>query len=654
MSMVMAAVMLAEAVPSAAPVSATAQPKTTLQQDFDAATALTFAGKDWAAALAAWEALERRAKSPRVLGVVRARKSFVLMRLSRVEEAASAASLALETMPAGDSSLTEDRYYATLNVAYGRQRALDYAGAVDAFRAAVGLAPDSTAKLSALQALVETGIFVDTTAAEADLQSLIALAASQQLDEKTRATIKTLEAELRLNQGRFDEARKAAGSAVGLLGGLSNSVSLAGVRARSDYAIAALLLGDKDKAREYMAYTGAGRFPKGRLDVGDDNYVPTCGGDLGLKPNDSAVIAFNLDTNGNVVWTQPVYAAGGGAAGLAFARAVRDWSFKPSNIADIPAFFRYEIRIEMRCSTTFIRPQASEMATQALVSWFKAQGLTADVDTKVSSAQALIQAQKKLSALEGSGETEGPRVAFAAFNVTSSPLMGWSEGRALAIKARAALNSLPVPPLALLAIDLRIWRPADWAKRSAYIAAMQKAVSEAPYSGDPQARALLRLLIADAARAQQSAVAATALNAVLADTQLGANDPLRVGAAVRLASLHQASGRIKDAESAFAAAGIAPDQCALLDAPPKQRYTSGQFPNEALFYGFEGWTKVEFDIDANGKVLNQRAIISYPPFVFSEGSVDFMAKTVFEKTYRPDGGLGCGGQWQRLLFSIPK
>ena len=77
------------------------------------------------------------------------------------------------------------------------------------------------------------------------------------------------------------------------------------------------------------------------------------------------------------------------------------------------------------------------------------------------------------------------------------------------------------------------------------------------------------------------------------------------------------------------------------------------FPQEAQAWGFEGWTQMQFDVAADGRVLRQRAVISYPPFVFDKASSNLVKDLRFEKTYRPDGGLGCGGDTRRIVFRLP-
>nr|WP_275298312.1 energy transducer TonB [Sphingomonas beigongshangi] len=78
----------------------------------------------------------------------------------------------------------------------------------------------------------------------------------------------------------------------------------------------------------------------------------------------------------------------------------------------------------------------------------------------------------------------------------------------------------------------------------------------------------------------------------------------------------------------------------------------GTFPQEARRWGMEGWTRTQFDVDADGHVRNERAIISYPPFVFTKSGTETLRTARYAKTYRPDGGLGCGALTRGVRFSL--
>lgn len=172
------------------------------------------------------------------------------------------------------------------------------------------------------------------------------------------------------------------------------------------------------------------------------------------------------------------------------------------------------------------------------------------------------------------------------------------------------------------------------------------------YAQDPDARTAIRMILADATRAKP-AKAIPYLQAVAADRELASTSALRPAALVQLASLEQARGDVAAAKAAFARSGLTADQCSLVDSPPALLRVGGTFPEEAMRWGFEGWTLIQFDIAAEGKVVNERTVLSYPPFVFSEAGAKTIAGARYAKSYRPDGGLGCGGSAQRVRFAMP-
>ena len=56
------------------------------------------------------------------------------------------------------------------------------------------------------------------------------------------------------------------------------------------------------------------------------------------------------------------------------------------------------------------------------------------------------------------------------------------------------------------------------------------------------------------------------------------------------------------------------------------------------------------DISADGRTANERPIISFPPFVFGDPTVKQIKGFRYEQSYRPAGGMGCGGQQQRVSY----
>ncbi|MFS0771463.1 hypothetical protein [Sphingomonas sp. 1P08PE] len=638
---------------------ATAQaPVRTIQQDFESAAALDTA-PDAAPALAAWQALERRtAPGSRNRAIVTVRMGDALFRLHRLDEASAALQAGLAALPVGDASLRDDRARASLLLGALAREVLDYAGAARWFAQAEELSADTGAKLSAATSLAQVQVFVDPAAAARTLARVDALAATLTLDSDAKALIARRHAALMMNTGDTAGARTQASYAVSTLGGLTSRTRWNDVAARSDAAIAYLLAGNRDKAREYMAMTGAGRLSKGEFNPAAQMQAPDCGGEAGLKPADMAIVEFGIGDDGRVVAVQPIYAAGGGNVALEFARAVRGWSWPASEVAAIPPFFRRGARVEMRCSTAFSRPSIADSLDARLEQWLVEQGTPAPLLPEVADAAAL-PGQRTALAAAMAVSPDSLATLGAAYRLAGNRVIPREESAALYAQAAAIAARRKAPPLARLALDLpgRTRLLVDEWKDGAFASVAVPLSREASYAADPQVQAAIGLMIADSrsrSRNSESAVL-DLLRPIAADGRLARNDPFRVGALIRIASLEQRRGAVDAARATFAASGLSADQCAILDAPPKMIADPGAsiFPMEALRWGFEGWTMVQYDIAADGRTANARTLLSYPPFIFSQAGSDFVTRARFAKTFRPDGQLGCGGTTHRIVFRMP-
>lgn len=637
-----------------APAAAAQQPAQTMQQQFDAASTVD-TGTDHAAALAAWTALEVRARpASRTRAIAQVRKGGALFRLGRYDEAAAAARTGLAGLSATDATLAADRLAAHRVLGIVALNTLDYAGAAEAFTGMERLAATPDDKMVALLRLAQAQTFTDPAAAAATLTRADAVLVSG-TDKRVLAAFARARTLLLLNTGDLPGARRSALRAVSLLGGLTERTDTLDVSARSDAAIVLLLAGDPDEARRYMAMSGAGRMPKGEFDPAADMRSPDCGGEAGLKPDDAAVVEFSIAPDGTVARAAPIYAAGGGQVALEFARAVRGWSWPARTIAAMPPFFRYNARVEMRCSTAFTRPSIGDGLDAELERWLAGRGVTVAPAPDASAASLTSQRAALAAAAPGL-----PTLA-AAYRLASNPVLPREERAALYVRAAALAGG--APPVARLALDLpaRVMMLEDASRARAFEAAVSPLLAQPAYAADAQARGAVRLMLADAAdqgkardRAQLAPVTAL-LRQVADDPGLQPNDPLRVGALVRIASIEERAGAPEAAREAFRRTGLAANQCAVMDAPPKMVSMPGSeaFPREALFWGFEGWTQVQYDVAADGKAANQRTLLSYPPFVFTKAGTNFFNTARFAKTFRPDGGLGCGGTTTRIRFLLP-
>ena len=637
--------------------AAAQQPATTVQQDFEAATALTNEGKDLPAALAAWTALEKRVVTKsRNLALVRVRKASVLLAMNKVDEATEAARQGLAGLPKSDASLNGDRYNALIQIAAIAMRALDYPSAIPPLLEAETLAPTPVEKLAVLRTLLTALTFVDpASAAEASARADQLVASGGDTFAKTlRADLATAQSEMLLNAGKFVEARQRADIAVKLLGDLTTHTDLRDVMARGDYALAALLSGDREAARRYMAYTGAGQLPRGEFNPATAIVLPDCDGEDRLRPSDVAVIEYDVLDDGSVGNVRPIYAAAGGRAAIAFARSARNWVFTPKQLKSMPLFFRSRVRVELRCSTMFRRPSIADQLNGALLAWLKANNAEPVVDEKQTPIAMLVSAKRQLASVEASGIADPVKLLSAMVPVFANPTAPADETARLAKRAWDLARTAGAPPQAQLSIAIAYAfasRTEAW-RSSVTRAVLSPLLKDPVFEADAASRSAIRLMIADRLGRSNASEGQSLLRAIVAEPTLAANDPLRVGALVRIASMEADSGSITKAREAFELSGLGASQCSLLDAPPKLLRSAGDFPKEALSWGFEGWATLQYDVDATGTPTNTRPVIAYPPFVFSEAAVKAVDGYRFAKTYRPDGGLGCGGLQHRIRFSI--
>ena len=627
--------------------AAVAQPQRSVQQDFEAATALS-AGDDHAAALAAWQALEPRvAAKPRSRGIVLVRKSRDLVALKRYDEAVAATREGLALLPTGDKTLSADRFDAYLNLAGLDQQTLDYASAADAYRHAEQEAATAGERLAALRGLIRTATFTDPATATAAAARADAVIAATPIDNPLAADFASAKAVLALNTGNLPVATAEAMRAVKLLGGLTEKTDLRDVAARSNVALAMLLAGRKDEARHYMAMTGAGRMPDGQFDLGAAMTPPDCGGEAGLKPEQLAVVQFSIADDGSVLLAEPIYAEGGRTVALAFARAARQWAWSAEQVKAIPSFLRYNARVELRCNMAFPRPSITDGLLADLTRWSAERGAPM-ADAPENPAQALAGQRAALAAAPPAGKLP------ALIALLNSPVVPREERAQFAAEALQAARAAQAPVTGQLALDLdaRLNGVADQWRPGTFRRVVAPLLDQQPYAGDPRARAALRLLLADAARTASDRMAAL-LGQVVDDPALPADDALRTGAQIRLASLAQRRGDDAAAKAAFDKTGLTASQCALVGDAPRMLHSGGSFPEEALSWGFEGWTRTQYDIAANGHVLNARAIVSYPPFIFTKAGAATASGLVYAKTYRPEGALACGANTSNVKFRIP-
>lgn len=634
------------------------------QQLFESGAA-AMSAQDWAGALAIYTNLEARLSlstkpNAKSLSLVRLRKGATLSHLGRLEEAEALISASLANLPVGDPSLAGEIWNGRLALGDIASRRFDYATAVSRFRESLDGLTSPAEKLILYDRLIRVGIFVDPQRALTDSDAELALLATDpSVGKEWLGLAHQLRGRTLLNLGRIPEARAELDRAIKLLGGLSSTkVNALDLAARSEAAIAAMRAKLPDQARRLLAYTGAAMQAGQGFELGKDMNPPSCGGINGPRPEDVAVVEFSIRGDGSVGNAIPIYFTGKPPVAVEFARAVSQWSWSAEELRRVIPFFRAQTRIEMRCSTIFNRRDTLDMLDPAVEEWLTARSARRIEASPASDASALAGLRAELAEREKRDGMQSVQLIPVLISLSSNSVVSAEEAERSLIRALQIAQGDSAPTAALAYFKLGAAMVAHWKtgqrEPSVYQKRIREALAEPVIAASSTARNALTIALFDALSPGDRRKAGRAIITSLAnDDSILPNDPFRVGALTRLANLEYAAGKIEDARSLFAKTGLSEQQCALVDAAPRQKsggIGSGDYPVEALQWGFGGWTVIEFDIDATGKPLNERPLISFPPFVFGDPTVKQIRGFRYEQRFRPDGGLGCGGQRQRVTY----
>ncbi|MBB5717255.1 tetratricopeptide (TPR) repeat protein [Stakelama sediminis] len=479
----------------------------------------------------------------------------------------------------------------------------------------------------------------------------LAIAKAQGVTNKdVFASLQTLHARALLNQGQADAAYKELKKALDAQGGLGLRVNVADIVTRSDLALAALLDDKAEDARKFLAYTGAGRLEHSPFDTARVVDSPACGGENGLSPDDSAVIQFSIGNDGTVGFAQPIYSSRHGNAAAVFAKAVSDWSWQPKTINKIPPVLRAAMRVEIRCTMSIKRPNIYSIFQDALSEWLAGKGVKPlDSQEKTLTIPAL---KAKLASREKDSNPLAPVPVLLA--LADHPYLDYAPSKVYFDRARALVEAAKPNLLTQLYFSTSHHDMKEHISGKDYRRALRALLDHPNVQANAKASAALELMIARPywhAKAPDDQVAL--LNQVVNDPRLDKRDPLRVNALVQLANAQADNGNLKAAQASYQQTGLSAQQCALMATPPTLRHSSygaNDYPTSAQKWGFAGWVMTEFNITADGHTAEQRALISYPPFVFDNAATGIVKRSLYTESYRPDGNLGCGGERQSVHF----
>jgi tetratricopeptide (TPR) repeat protein len=640
------ALLLAAAVATA---GASQQPQPTIQEQFDAAAAALEA-ENWAEALRILEALEARvaqAGNARSLAVVRVRKAQALFRLSRLDEARSILLTSLPLLPARDASLNDDRFRGYVGLGRLAELRLDYREAAANYRQAQTIAVEPALKIVLYRGLVQSLMFYEAPAALAAADEGLRLLAQVAPDARElEGQFRTSRGRVLLNMGRIAEAREELELATRRLGGLGATVNVRDIIARSDLAIAALLAGDRDEARRYLALTGAGRMREAALPSGGSLPPAHCGN--GLNPSDVAVVEISIRDDGSVASASPVYASTQGDSAIAFARAALDWSWRPEEVRPIDPIFRAAIRVEMRCTLAGESIlEASPAEIDEIARWAESQRLGFDRRLVLSRTRQDMEAD--LAAAEARSGAGSAQLIQPLLRLGGRDDIGADRRRAYLRRALQLAIGAHAPPAYTAQVALWLGGVGEDTSASDYMAVLR----EPGIAADPYVAAVLHLAAAYRHyREGRSDEAAALLERARAIPGLGAGHPVMRRLADLMIAVETARDNGAAAASLYRSLPAGSYSCGTA---PRVRSGTGwetDFPDQALAWGFEGWTEGEAQIRADGTPVTVRTTLAYPPFVFTRASDNIVGRMRFEKAFEPETGP-CATIAQRIVYRLP-
>lgn len=631
-----------------------------VQARFEAATA-KLGAKDAAGALQDLDALESfLAGQPKPnqfnLAVTRAMRAEALVALGRADEARLAVDTALGGPWLDRAGLEPIRDSAQLLSAKLFEASLDHAAAAKLYLTVSERTKDSAIRATALIGAARTEMFVDAPSALNHIDAAVKLAESDAAVGKAEmANILGLKGRILINGGRYEEAKTVLVRAVDLRGGLTTRTDLGDASLRADAGIAFLRLNRPDLARKYLAFSGAG-VSEVPLPTPLESPLPPCGGEADIRPDDVAVIEFTVLEDGRVVAPRPIFASRQGEMAYVFARAVGDWSWDPEKVREVKLFFRYSPRVELRCTNKAGRPSLMAEFEQATSAWLAAEHATI---LNGSTADVARQLKQRLDALPA-GDRSASRLALLIQLQRNAAIPDESR-KAYAAEAIALARALraPQPVLFLVSFDaasLESARRLSMRQRADEHVRRLKALLAAPDFTDPRIRATIATIMASAlAYAKRPDEEIAALRSVVDDKALPERDPLKVAALVALANAYAARQDFPAAQAAYARTGLTAQQCALLDNGPVLSQSGfGSFPDEAMQWGFDGWTSLEYDVAADGKTRNARIVSAYPPQVFAKASEELSRTVRYRVSFRPESDTACTAMQRRVRFTIPR
>lgn len=664
--------------------AATPAPATSIQARFDAANRAAEEQK-CAEAVTLYEGLERApaiVRNPLARASTGLRKGVCLVALSQFAQGETAIRQSLPVLERAGAEFAGDVRNGRLALATAARIRFDYPAAIAEAERALAVS-QGIGRVRPLQALATLTMFDgDGRAIALATEARTLLAADPEAGKAALAAIQTVHARALLNAGRHKEAYAVLRDSVAKQGGLDFKVGIAEVATRSDLAIAALLNGDKDTARKYLAYTGAGRISEAPFNRAAVMEAPACDPAIGLDPANRAIVEFSLREDGQVGSVQPIYVTGNRQAALAFAGAVSRWSWRAEDAAAVPLFYRALTRVELRCTKRGEVPDVLSPVREAAWAWLSPD--KAPAWDGMSDAAALLLQREAFQTAAAPRDRLAAGMALIASGVADGELIAEALPQIAALAEQTDAPASVRVQIALAQVSHRSLQELRAAEKSLkgssgqdpgkaerahrqmsaigkrmvveFRTGTRTLLADPRFAGDPLVAATLRLMLAQPTTDGMVPDAGALLDAVIADTALPARHPLKVHALLRRADLLATAGDHAGAAAMVARTGLSSEQCAMLGVTPAMQRSgasSKDFPLAAQQWGFEGWVRTEFDITADGRAAAPRALIAYPPFVFADAAIGIAGSSRWTSSYRGQA-VACAASNMQVRFVLPQ
>lgn len=643
----------------------------TAQAEYDAARA-AYAKGDSAAAIPHFENVLSRMKKAaadpanRQVARIRAEYAGALLSIGRPGDAAANYRMALPALTGTTAEDKQERAIILDGLGVAAESRFEFAEAASAYRESLALqafpAGDSET-VNAWLGLGRTLMFSDHAGARQAMDQ--ALPGAERLfanDKDKLGEVYALRGRIALNDHKLDEARTWLEKALATAGGLTLKVSQSDIRIRGDLAIVAFLRGDKDSARKFLAYTGAGHLEGKQPDTAADMALPTCGDD-GLKPNDVAIVEFSVLPGGGTGGISPIYVSRSGIE-KPFAEAVASWTWQSDDVAKMPAFWRHGMRLEMRCTGDQHAPDFLMALKPAFDTWAKSIGSPL-TSTDGSDAAARVIWLADLDRREKVDGPTSPKLVPLLYKLGINSAVPSTEAVAYLHRASELAKAAGAPADVIALIEIGVAsRGSGGRSQNIYkvaAALLQSVAGTLETQGPSSAHALAGVQAYRASALEQArelGAAGALYTAVVAtpEASLPKGDPIRLFALLRLASRAAAARQMDNAERYFAETGLSAQQCAIVDVRPIRTATpvsSQDFPSEAMQWGFDGWVKTGYDLDAQGHPVGVRTVLAYPPFIFGPATEKVVARFRYEPLFRGGAAVGCTGREQTVHYRMP-